>query len=1510
MAFFVDSGFDKSLAFPASYDPVFVVSSFLAIYLGAYSGLAIVQHIKQVDSPAKRNLWLAFGSLVLGNGIFSMHFIGMLAQKLPVTTQYDLVLTILSGFPAILAAWSLLAFSEKDQKGGSLPWLGGMITGLLVVVMHTSGMLSMRLDALMLFDPLVFTLSIIVGLFLAVGAVGARRVVYTLKLPADSRLGRHLHALIIALSLFSIHYFSLLAVWVLPGDPRHSSSDLLVEPVMMGIGLVIIFFILAASSLLTLHLSHGYAGFDTQNSLWSTLFDQENVSVFRNVLLFNFALFFFITWVALFIHDAKEKSDRKQAAQFEIKRVLQVAAHDFESIISDLNFLLSSDHLAEYLIQKEALTKAKLARQFIALARERRMYDQIRLINLEGVEEVRVNSGLDGQSTLVEPSQLQNKLGRDYLRDAIALPRGQFYISRFNLNQEQGQVEEPYKPMIRFAAPVFDQEGNKQGVMVLNYLGSLLLGHIQDIFRMSQNEVYLLDKEGYLLMSPDPADQWGFMFNREPVFKDRFPLFTQLMSRRSQGEFETRNGQFIFKAITVSLREDLRPSFGKSGKEWKVVIRVGEVERSWRDLADHPIAVVITVCGIFLAFFISLFASLLLISRKNYEKKETEALRELEFQKRALDEHAIVSATDVTGRINYVNDKFVAISGYTRQELLGNTHRMVKSGEHSLSFYQNMWRTISEGKTWHGEVRNLTKEGESYWVRATIVPFLNRRGRPFKYVSIRTDVTEMKVLEARLLVAKEEAEAAGRAKSDFLANMSHEIRTPMNAIIGLSHLCLQTRLTARQKDYTRKVHSSATSLLRIINDILDFSKIDAGQLDMEATDFTLEEVLGSMAAMISLKAQEKQLEFLMETAVDIPPSLVGDPLRLGQILINLGNNAIKFTQAGEVAISTEVVARDERGVRLQFTVRDTGIGMTPEQRAGLFQPFAQADASITRQYGGTGLGLTISQRLIELMDGEIRVESEKGVGSRFIFTVQLGVSNRVVEKSLLPSSDLRGMRVLVVDDNESARNVLSDYLASFTFKVSKAVDGREAMVAVQEAEMMEEPFDLVMMDYMMPEMDGITATTKIRDELGLKQAPMIIMATAYGEEKMVKRAIAEARVDGFLVKPINQSLLFESIMEVFGKNRQEGDGGGVDFTKCEDYQSLLSGAHLLLVEDNEINQQVARELLEQANISVVLAENGKEALERLEEGAFDGILMDIQMPVMDGLTCCKKIRKDGRFVDLPILAMTANAMSGDRDLCLAAGMQDHIAKPIDPAALFSTISRWIKPANPQVTPPPAEREVKPEASPTLDIPGIDTQSGLQRVGGNEETYRRVLAKFRSNQGEMGSAIAQALDREDRLAAERHVHTLKGVSATIGAMALHERAKELESAIKGSTKEGKVENLLQDTVEELSLICETLDERLPAVEMTPPVRAIGEESLEEIQKRDRLLRKVMEQLDIFDAGVDKTLRDLRRGGGSQELMDWLETLEERVSHYDFEGAVTTLQQCMTALKVDLEVQNGE
>jgi PAS domain S-box-containing protein len=794
------------------------------------------------------------------------------------------------------------------------------------------------------------------------------------------------------------------------------------------------------------------------------------------------------------------------------------------------------------------------------------------------------------------------------------------------------------------------------------------------------------------------------------------------------------------------------------------------------------------------------------------------------------------------------------------EKLLGiKTEDMVGKGnyEYALPFYGERRPVLIDlVKEWNAEYEKrylaVRKDGENL-ISESHHPSLSREGMYLQgtagllydaageitgAIESLRDITERKRMEAELINAKQAADDANKAKGDFLANMSHEIRTPMNAVIGMAHLALKTDLTPKQRDYVKKIQSSANSLLGIINDILDFSKIEAGKLDIESVDFNLDDVLDNLANLVTVKAREKEnLEVLFATANDVPRYLVGDPLRLGQVLINLANNAVKFTDSGEIVVSIEKVDLKQDQVTLKYSVSDSGIGLTEEQMAKLFQSFTQADTSTTRKYGGTGLGLAISKKLVNMMNGEIWVESEYGQGTTFIFTAEFGLGKEKAMKRFAISTDLRGMKVLVVDDNVTSREILKEMLESFSFEVALAASGEEGITEIENAAD-DIPFELVIMDWKMPGIDGIEASSRIKNHPDLDRIPKIILVTAYGREEIMQKA-EERGLDGFLLKPVNASLLFDAIMQSFGEEIPE-TSRLIKRQKESDVLLDIQGARILLVEDNEINQQVAQEILEGAGLQVTIANNGQEAVDAVKEDSYDAVLMDVQMPVMDGYTATRRIRKwetgirnsefgirnEGKD-PIPIIAMTAHAMAGDEEKSLKAGMNGHVAKPIDPVQLFTALQQWIKPDEKRAAAGQKDIVPEPSVSDQLELaddelpkslPGFDLASGLERLMGNKRLYRKLLRDFGSKYTEVAGEIRNALDEKDFEQAHSLVHNLKGLAGNLSATDLQAAAVEMEKLVKGSQATSTSAEQLHQKFTELEY---AINQALEAVQVLGP-----------------------------------------------------------------------------------------
>ena len=794
-----------------------------------------------------------------------------------------------------------------------------------------------------------------------------------------------------------------------------------------------------------------------------------------------------------------------------------------------------------------------------------------------------------------------------------------------------------------------------------------------------------------------------------------------------------------------------------------------------------------------------------------------------------------VIVVDRDGRIVLVNAQTERMFDYRREELLGQTvevllpepFRQSHVGHRAGFVVQAQTRQMGGERVFAGR----RKDGGGFPIEVGLSSLVTDEGM-LAFANVR-DVSERERVQRELEKAREAAEeargvaeAASQAKADFLANMSHEIRTPMNAIIGMAHLALRTKLDPKQQDYLDKIQRSGQHLLGIINDILDFSKIEAGKLDVETTDFELDKVLDNLGNLIGEKAAAKGLELIFDVDPELPNSLRGDPLRLGQVLINYANNAVKFTEKGEIVVRIHKVEETEAGFLARFEVQDSGIGLTPEQQARLFQAFQQADTSTTRKFGGTGLGLAISKRLTELMGGEVGVESEAGKGSIFWFTARLG-RGEAKKRVLMPEPDLRNRHLLVVEDNPQARQILTEMLESMAFRVDEVDSGEKALSAISEAETVGDPFHLVFLDWRLPGIDGIETARRIA-ALQLKNPPHRVMVTAYGREEVFREAEGMG-IEIVLVKPVNPSILFDAVVRALGGELVAEEGGptqrGMGSTTA-DLESI-KGARVLLVEDNELNQQVAMELLAEGGLVVELAENGEVALRMVGERAYDAVLMDMQMPVMDGLTATREIRKDSRFARLPILAMTANAMAGDRDSCLEAGMNDHVAKPIDPEVLFATLLRWIPARQPLIGEAKAEPAPKPvpvpaqvgSDDPLAAIPGLDVATALKRLLNKRPMYERLLRQFADEQAVAVATVRTQLAGGDRASAERSAHSLKGMAGTLGAGELQARAANLEQGIKQGMPADELAALADQAEAELARLVGALQVALPAEEPT-------------------------------------------------------------------------------------------
>ncbi|MCF8209700.1 MAG: CHASE domain-containing protein [Rhodoferax sp.] len=1008
--------------------------------------------------------------------------------------------------------------------------------------------------------------------------------------------------------------------------------------------------------------------------------------------------------------------------------------------------------------------------------------------------------------------------------------------------------------------------------------------------------------------------------------------------------------------------------------------------------------------------------------QKRTQQRLEAAMRDSDALLTTLHVHAIVSVADKHGRLVEVNDAFCDISGYSREELLGQDHSIVNSRVHTDAFWADMWRTIGIGMSWRGDICNRAKDGSLYWVDSMIAPFIGDDGKVEKFVSIRTDITankadqlhmtamtdrltlaieggsdglwdwidihsdlqwwspsyyaligytpeelpaslqsfnsvihpdhialcqqmaqdaldgvrdydeehllltktqgyrwfrsrakvyrdaqgrpvrmagasqdihDRKLAEAQLKDALVHAQEASVAKSQFLANMSHEIRTPMNAILGMLKLLQNTDLSTRQLDYALKTEGAARSLLGLLNDILDFSKVEAGKMALDPRPFRVDRLMRDLSVILSANVGSKDIEVLFDLDPTLPKCLLGDDMRLQQVLINLGGNAIKFTSAGEVVLRLRVLEQTQADVLLEFAMCDSGIGIAPQNQAHIFSGFSQAEASTTRRFGGTGLGLAISSRLVALLGGELRLESALGQGSKFYFQLRLPIAHLPIPAAApeLGKMELGTVRTLVVDDNAVARELMVAMVRSLGWPVDAAASGAQAIAMVQRALAADVPYQAIFMDWQMPDVDGWRATQRIRELVKAEvNPPMLLMVTAHGRENLSQRSAEDqALLNGFLVKPVTASMLLDAVLDARAAHAAAAAGQNPAAPKSAVKSKRLQGLRLLVVEDNKINQLVAKGLLAQEGAEISLADDGQLGVQAVANAStpFDAVLMDVQMPVMDGYEATRAIRTQLGQTQLPIIAMTANAMASDRAACLAAGMNDHVGKPFELDHLVGLLLSFTgRPAGSAVHVPAASPLVAEVLFPEGDL---DEVAALQRMGGDAAMFGSVLRTFAQDLAKVPDQLSSDLAAGATTAATRALHTLKGLAATVGARHLAQVAAQQERRL----KEGLASDAHAALVQIIrSAIASTVQALAPVMERYATAPS-GAQAVAAPQGSDHAallqdLRALHAMLEHSDMDALEAYARLRQNHGAH-LAEQLDPLDEAMAALEFTQA---------------------
>src|SRR5450830_1236889 len=1140
---------------------------------------------------------------------------------------------------------------------------------------------------------------------------------------------------------------------------------------------------------------------------------------------------------AAFLYHSRIDAELRRLQLDQRERVALGAAsltNDLDAPLRHLSILTGEAPIARALSDPSAANLASMEDSFSTLMLRNPFYDQIRWIDQDGMEKVRINMSSTGP-VVVPAIGLQNKKDRPYFTDTMALPRGEMLVSPMDLNVENSRIEIPHKPTVRLAVPVFTSAGQARGILIINVLMAPLLERFSNQVERGTNRAMLLNGEGYWLYSTNTADEWAFMFKRDDRMSRDFPEIWKLMQAQATGNLIGDNGIWAWQRV------DIDSNTGRYGlhqqSPWTVALYLPQK----RVMVDSYR--ILTRLAWFVALILLALALLswqLATNRRRRElavhvRLKTEAeLTASEERVADLLQHqetrsmlaSIVASSDdaIIGTglddvINSWNPGAEKLFGYLAHEMLNQSAYMLVPLERSEEA-RRLVEQIMQGETvvnfetarWHHDGRLLD-------ISVTISPILDSEKNIVGTSYIARDITDRKRLEKELSqyrlrleglveqqtrnlvdanrnleLALSRAESATRAKSSFLSNMSHEIRTPMNAVLGLTYLLERTALNADQRDLVRKIITAGHSLLGIINDILDVSKIEAGRLEVEHVPFRLSAVLENVVNITAPNIGEKDVELVVGFNDVGIEHLYGDALRLEQILTNLTSNAIKFTAHGEISIHVAVLSEAGDQVMLRFAVTDSGIGIPQDRQQDIFHAFTQEDTSTTRRYGGTGLGLTICRHLVQLMHGEIGVISEPGKGSQFWFTLPFLVIPQAAEKPEIDGP----LTVLVADDNATARAVLADTIKSMGWQVDVVESGEDAISKTMVRLRHNLAYDIFLLDWHMPGMDGLMAAKAIREASSAhKQPPIVIMVTAHARDDVLNSPHAEL-LDAVITKPVTPSTLYNTIIHV---RQRRTDAGGSNISvahRAADRAGNLAGddringVRVLVVDDSEINREVAKRILEADGADVFAVADGSEAVDWLRQypQGVDLVLMDIQMPVMDGYTATHEIRTTLQLSDLPIIALTAGAFKAQQEAAMSAGMNGFLSKPYNVNQIISVVRQHIaylslaeleqrrltKPAHTSAsvsTTYPTMIETTASAT-----PGLDVDVGLE-AWGSKDLYAKFLCKFAEQYEKTGSDSLAHIQANEPAQAKTLAHKLRGSAGTLALTDVHRLAGELE-----------------------------------------------------------------------------------------------------------------------------------